>query len=163
MLLFGGAIGRGLLMARRRLLIAIDRQFGRREVQASGPLMDLAATLRGTQSIQDFTAVTMSAIRIVFGPRRHGVAIADDRGYLHGQDDRLPPLPPAGALAQLIGGSDQPIVVSLDEGSLLSRLNDMEREWLTLAEAALVAPLRGPGGELLGLIFLSERQSELPV
>ena len=161
-LLLGAAMGVGLVMARRRLLIAIDRQFGRREIQASGPLMDLAAMLRSTQSIQDFTAVTVSAVQIVFGSRRHGVAIADERGYLHGQDDRLPPLPPAGALAQLIGGSDQPIVVSLDEGSLLSRLNDMEREWLTLAEAALLAPLRGPGGELLGLIFLSERQSELP-
>ena len=162
LLLVSAAAGVALLLLRRRLLDAIDRQFGRRPVQASGPLLDLAGVLRQVQTLEEFTAVTESALGNLFGPRSHGISIADETGHLHSQQAQLPPLATSGALAQLIGGSDEPLIVSFEPGSILSRLNEFERDWLKRSNAALLAPLRGPGGELVGLMYLSERTSELP-
>lgn len=162
LVLTGGVAGLGLLLTRQRLLAAVDRRFGRRAIPVSAPLMEITSRLRDAGSLDELTETVSSTVSSLFSPRHHDLAIADERGDLHWQGPSDLPLQRNGALAQLLAASDEPLPVVFGQGSLLGRLNDRERMWLTDTGAALLVPMRGPGGELLGVISLAERSSELP-
>jgi hypothetical protein len=76
---------------------------------------------------------------------------------------RVPPLDPSSALAVLIRGNPAPLDVRTDDrDSPLNRLPAGQREWLAATGARLLVPLLESGGDLIGLLALGCKRSELP-
>jgi serine/threonine protein kinase len=66
-------------------------------------------------------------------------------------------------LCTLLAGSSAPLDVDLaDTGSVLGRLSETEREWLSDVGARLLVPILGEQAALVGVMVLGEKRSELP-
>jgi serine/threonine protein kinase len=61
-----------------------------------------------------------------------------------------------------LAGSTEPLEIELDEDSVLTRLPDADREWLVDAGSHLLVPMCGAEAELMGIISIGEKKSELP-
>jgi len=154
-----GAIG---VVSRRRLLGALDRRFFRQEVDARETLLNVAEGVRHAESIEEVRDTLATAIERALHPESLVTAIAGADDCLHAIDADVAPLRGVSALAQLVEGSDAPLDVAGAEPSILARLGELDRAWLSATGAAIVVPLRGSRSELRGALALGPKVSELP-
>lgn len=145
-----------------RLLTALDRRFFRQEAHTKAVLTDAADNVRRMASVHEVRELAAAAIDQAFHPETSLCLVIGADENLHAIDADLPPLLSASALAQFVGTSDAPLDLSTAAVSLVARLDARDRGWLRSSGATLLIPLRGAAGQLLGLMAIGEKQSELP-
>lgn len=158
-LTLAGAIG---IFSRRRLLVALDRRFFRQEIDARQMLVNVAEGVRHAESIEEVRDTLATAIERALHPESLVTAITGSDDCLHAIDADVAPLRRVSALAQLVEGGDAPLDVAGAEPSIVARLGESDRAWLTATGAATLVPLRGSRGELCGVVALGPKASELP-
>lgn len=156
------ATGAGCMVARKRLLAALDRGFFREQFDARETLLHLVESTRRASTLTDLCETTAAAVATAFHPRHACTFVAASDDAFHAQDADLQALPRSSALAQLVEGGDTPFVVGEGPGAAVARLNVHERAWLSATRARLLVPLCGGSGQLLGIMALGEKKSELP-
>lgn len=154
-------LGVAAALARARVLSAIDRAFFREELDARQTLLALVDSARHATTLAELSASTSAALTNSLHPSSTCVFVAGEDAF-HAQDADLPPLLRASPLAQLVEGGDMPFTVDRSAGAVVERLSPTEREWLAAARAHLLLPMRGMSGQLLGILALGEKRSELP-
>ena len=156
------AAGAGGMIARKRLLASLDRVFFRQQLDARSTLLQLVESARRASTLSGLCEATAAAVAIAFHPRHSCTFVAASDDAFHAQDADLQALPRSSALAQLVEGGDTPFVVGEGPGAVVARLNIHERAWLAATRARLLVPLCGASGQLLGIMVLGEKRSELP-
>ena len=156
------AAGAGGLIARKRLLAALDRVFFREQLDARTTLLHLVDSSRHASTLSDLCEATAAAVTTAFHPQHSCMFVAASDDAFHAQDADLQALPRSSALAQLVEGGDTPFVVGEGPHAIVARLNVHERAWLAATRARLLVPLCGASGQLLGIMALGEKRSELP-
>ncbi|MEZ5293282.1 MAG: serine/threonine-protein kinase [Vicinamibacterales bacterium] len=147
---------------RRRVLSALDRRFFREAVDGKATLLAVSEGVRHADSIEDVRGSIADALERAFHAETVVTAVVGSDDALHAIDADMPPLRRASALAQLIGGNDRVLVLGSASREMLDRLNERDRAWLAAANAEVLVPLRGTHRDLLGLVALGAKQSELP-
>lgn len=146
----------------RRVFDAIDRRFFREQYDARQILAGIVERSRRAASLDALGALVTSEIDRALHVERVALLVADDAaGAFVACGGAVRPLPHAAALAVLLGGRPEPLLVDLAEGGL-SRLPEREREWLADGAVRLLVPLIGPNGGLSALLALGDKKSELP-
>jgi protein kinase-like protein/GAF domain-containing protein len=166
---FGGTLlaltilGVAAAAGRRRLMVAVDTRFYRREIDAKAILVSVSNAVRRTRTLDDFRDTLVCALGRAFHPSTIvSAVVGESDDALHALDADVPPLPRGSALAQLLAGSDQPLALDAPQSSsILARLGSLDREWLQRSRAAIVVSLRGPRDSLLGIVALGEKKSEM--
>ena len=152
-----------LLRTRRRLLQAIDRRFFRDQYTAHEALNALVHESQKAASVAELTRLVRQRIDAALHVDSVAMLIRDESGLLAAPDKAVRPLSLSSVLAELIGGSAEPLAVDLhDPRSPFLRLPEVERQWLGDGGFRLLVPLLDGNGSLLGVIALGEKKSELP-
>jgi hypothetical protein len=153
--------GLAAALGRRRLLALVDERFFRQQVDARATLLAVAGTVRQTMSIDELRDTLARSLESAFHPTTILTALAGSDDQLHAIDGDMAPLSRGSALAQLVAGSNEPFDVTAHAAGIIDRLSPPDREWLRSSSAAILLPLRGAGDELLGVVALGEKRSEL--
>lgn len=154
-------LGGGAALARTRLLAALDRAFFREQIDARRTLLSFIESARNATSLSALSETVAGAVAQSFHPSHTHTLVAGDDAF-QPQDSDVRPLLRVSALAQLVEGSDAPFSVDHSNGAVVERLSESERAWLAATQAELLVPMRGVSGELLGMLALGEKRSELP-
>jgi hypothetical protein len=157
-----GLAGLAGAILRRPVLRVLDKGFFREPYDARATLLGLADRVRKASTLEELSRSTADALGRALHPARVCVVIAATDDHFHPQDEDLPLLARGAPLAQLVGGSDLPLLVDESSRSVLERLQAVERDWLDRAQARILVPLRGATGLMIGIIALGEKRSELP-
>jgi len=167
-----GNLGLGLLViavagvaavaGRRRLLLALDRQFFRQQVDAEATLLAVSDAVHRADSVETLRETLCAAVETAFHPGSLLTIVAGDDHGLHSVDADLPALSRTCGLARILAATSAPLAIEPANAVLLDRLTASERGWLSDAQASLVVPLRAGTGDLLGALVLGEKRSELP-
>src|SRR5579864_6469477 len=149
-------------IGRRGLTALLDRRFFRQQVDARAMLLGVASAVHQATSLEDLGSNLCRAAEYAFHPQAFATVVAGSDDNLHAIDADLPPLARSSALAQLVGGKGAPFEISPANALIVDRLSPGERAWLKASHAALLVPLRSTGDELIGLLVLGEKKSEMP-
>ncbi|HET7220944.1 MAG TPA: serine/threonine-protein kinase [Vicinamibacterales bacterium] len=156
------AAGVASLRSRKTILHAIDRRFFREVYDAHL----LVTTLVGDELMAGTPAEIAERLRHEIDRALHARAdlyVLDDEGLmLLDASGRRPAIAAGSLLLSLAMADTQPMDVELHDGSLLSRLPDIERSWLEQGEYELLLPIRSRHGTAAGLLALTGKRSELP-
>ena len=153
-----GAIG--ISVWRRRLMWLVDRHFFREPIDTKAALTSFAEGAREARTTEMFAIQVRTAVEHTFHATRVAVAIAGPGDALHVEQTGTVPLSRQSVLAQLISGTDSPLVIEDSALALVSRLRDHDQQWLNQTEARLVVPLRGSRGDLLGAVAMGPKRGE---
>jgi hypothetical protein len=145
-----------------RLFDAIDRRFFREQYDARRILSGIVERARRVSSVDALAALVTGEIDRALHVERVELFVADaaQRAFV-ACGGAVRPLAEDAALAVLLGGRPEPLVVDLAEGAL-RRLPEPEREWLADGAFRLLVPIAPGEGRLLGLLALGDKKSELP-
>jgi len=157
------ALGVVLSRLRTRVMDGVDLVFFR-EHHAPGPLIErLIAGCRMVRSDQDVADTLRETIEFGFHPQSVAVLVRAHDGVRYAPvAGTSRPLPVDSALALLLRQSPDPLVMDLEaEASLARMLPPHEQDWILDGAVCLLAPLTGADGELLGMISVGPRRSEL--
>jgi Protein kinase domain len=169
--LLSGPLGLGLLTlaaagviawtGRGRVLAVLDRRFFREQVDAKTTLLAVSEGVRHAESVEEVRDTLAAAIGSALHPESFVTAVAGADDCLHAIDADVAPLRRGGALAQLAAGGGAALDLTAVDTALLQRVGDRDSAWLRETGAAVLVPLRGSQHELLGLLALGGKQSEL--
>jgi hypothetical protein len=154
-------LGVAAAFARTRVLDAIDRAFFREELDARRTLLAFVDSARHATTLGDLSTAIVAALNSSLHPSASCLFVAGEDAF-YPQDGESAPLLRASPLAQLVEGGDMPFTVDRSAGAVVERLSATEREWLADTQAVLLVPMRGIAGQLLGMLTLGEKRSELP-
>jgi hypothetical protein len=150
------------LRLRKRILHAIDRRFFREVYDAHL----LVTTLVGGELMAGSPAEIARRVRAEIDRALHARAdlfVLDDEGLmLLDPEGRRPAIGAGSLLLSLAMADAKPMDVHLHDGSLLSRLSDVERAWIDQGDYRLLLPVRSRHGAAAGLLALTGKRSELP-
>ena len=147
---------------RHRLLRVLDTRFFRQAIDAQATFLSLADGLRRADSVEALADGAHAAIEGAFHPEALAICVEDSSGQFIVQNADVPSLAKASALAQIIGGDDKPLPLESVAPGVLARLPAPEQKWLRHTRPAVLLPMRSSGGDLLGVIAIGGRRSELP-
>ena len=165
LLLIGTALAAALLFRiRHRALKALDHRFFREQYDARLILGDLAHECRRATTVDELVRLVCREVDRALHLDYAMVLLATpDGSVFRSPDDRIRPLARTSGLALLVQGDRAPLVVDLQRpDSILRRLPDEERLWLSDAGFGLLVPLGSADGSLLGLLGLGHKRSDLP-
>ena len=152
----------GATVGRRQVMTMLDRRFFREQAEARNTLIGAVDAVRQADSMDRLRGALTQAAEQAFHPETLVTVIVGADRNLHAIDADLLPLGGASALAQLVGATDAPLQLSSLNAALMDRLASRDHAWLQAARAVILVPLRGAAGQLLGLLALGEKASELP-
>jgi hypothetical protein len=165
-LALAGAFAVGLvgLWVRDSVVAGIDRVFFRDHYDARQILLQLAETIRRADGVDSLATLLASEIDRALHLESIAVLVADPaRRALCAPGRQVRPLDATSELALLLQSASGPIDVDLgDARSPLRALAEAEREWLVDAAADLLVPLTSGAGDLIGVIALGGKRSEMP-
>jgi hypothetical protein len=158
------AIAGVLLVGREDLRRAIDRWFFREAYDAREVLIGLGEQSRRARRLDELVARLTAGIDRALRPESLAVLVRDEAGgHFVSLFGSVEPLSTSSILADLLAVALEPIEVALeDRDSPLRWLPRDERQWLVDSRSRLIVPLHTSDGQLVGLITLAERKSELP-
>ena len=164
LLLAAGALGLLTLAVRRRILTAVDRRFFREQYDAARTLHALAEGSREAGDAAELEDVLVREIdRALHVESGALLVLAPDTEVLVSPARRCRPLAATSSLADMASKTAGPVIVPLPGADpAFETLPLEEREWLSDAGFRLLLPMLGHGRELLGLLALGEKRSELP-
>jgi hypothetical protein len=153
-----------VLTHRRRLLDAIDRHFFREQYDARHVLVGLVAACQHASTSREVVGLITGEVDRALHVTSIAVLLRDYVGGQFADPDRtVAPLQTDSALAAMLRESPAPLDAdSRTTGSPLRRLPAGDRRWLDTAAPQLLVPLFGSRGNVLGLIVLGAKRSELP-
>jgi len=146
---------------RRRLLAAVDRRFFRHQADAKALLIGLTDRARQATSLDALQQTLLSAVESVFHPSAMVMAVEGPDDLLHSLTGDQPPLARGSALGLLLSGKNTPVDLSATGAAVLDRLSLADRKWIEASRAIMVLPLLGSTNELVGVLALGEKKSEL--
>jgi hypothetical protein len=164
LLLLAGAVGLVMLGVRRRVLAGVDRRFFREQVDAAQTLHALAEGSRGARDAAQLEEVLLREIDRALHLESAALLVrAPDADHLASPSRRCRPLAAESDLIRSLSGRTEPVSVQLSPlDALTEPLPLDERQWLSDAGFRLLLPLCRSSGELLGLLALGGKRSELP-
>lgn len=156
-----GVIGVAL---RRRALRFVDRLFFREAYDAHRVLRDLARRSREAEDEAELGELLRGELGRALHVDRSGLLILDrEAGALVPTSAGARPLGATNPLHRLLADGPRPIRVDWSRpGGIPERLGPDAAEWLADSGFRLLVPLISPGGELLGVLGMGEKRSELP-
>ena len=162
-LLLGAAWALSSYRDRARQLL--DQRFFREEYDARKILLALANRVRFESDPAELASMVLSQIDEALHPEVSAIlvgGVSDGRltpvTVLHGSVEALPS---GGGLATMLGWSDQPLEIFLqDPRSPARRLPPEEQAWLDRTGAVLIVPVAGSDRNLIAMIALGEKRSE---
>ena len=148
---------------RHRLLNAIDRRYFRDQYDSRAILTSLVEKSRATASVDELAGLLLPEIDRAL--HLESVAILTLRpalGVFSPHSSVVRPLSSSSALAALVEENLDPLEVDMENPrSPLHRLPLEDREWLADSASRLVVPLVASDGQLIGLIALGGKKSQL--
>jgi hypothetical protein len=148
-----------LLRVRRSLLDAIDRRFFREQYDAQELLRSLVRESREAVSTAELETSLLRRIEAALHPRwLRLLRLRSGDGWLVASEGRFEPLESAGPLLSAMARRGR--VVQSSEARAMA--DSEERAWLERQGVALLIPLVGSGQELLGVVALGPKRSEMP-
>jgi hypothetical protein len=158
------ALGMTSLRVRRTAIVSIDRLFFREGYDSRQILVDLAERSRGAESAEDLASLLIGEIDRALHLDSIDVLIADPLlVQLRSPRRRLRPLDASSELALHLASAREPVSVDLERPtSALAELPDEDRQWLADAKAALLVALTSSSRELIGVLVLGDKRSDLP-
>ena len=153
-----------LLAVRGPMLDAIDRRFFREQYDARRIFLELVEGIRLAPSPHDLATLVVGELDRALHLECATLLIYDvSIGSFRDPRGFVRPLSRATTLAGLAGGASTPLEVNISLGdSALARLPEDERVWLADAGARVLVPLIGSDKELVGVLVIGEKLSELP-
>ncbi len=147
-----------------RARTAVERLFFRRKSDAARTLRGLAEKARGARDVGELAELLTSESDEALGLESAALFVRDAGSDSYSCEGKsLPSLEGASAIAEAALLAGGPLQVDPDDpASPLHGLSELERHWLEAARARLLVPLTGAGGNLLALLVLGEKRSELP-
>ena len=158
------AAAASVFVTRQYLLTTLDRRFFREHYDARTILLNLVNECRRANSTNELVQLLTREVDRALHVDRMAVLLKDDRGEsFRDAAAAVAPLACSSALAVLIGGAGTPLDVELaDSDSPLRRLPQDERQWLADAGAELLVPLLDRTNQLLGILLVGAKVSEMP-
>jgi hypothetical protein len=149
---------------REDILNAIDRRFFRERYDLAEALIQVTTNIRRSRAIDELVARVTSGIELAMRPASVTVMVRREVDEtlvsVFGAAD---PLPLTSVLAGVISQNPSPIdATPAGHAAPLRWLPLAERQWLVDSDTHLLLPLLASDGDLVGLISLGERRSELP-
>lgn len=156
------ALGLLALTFRPHLVRLVDRWFQREPVDSSLAMARLEHQLRGGDSLRTMSAALGGELAAALHATRVRVLLrSEDGASLVALDGTSPPLPRGFVLHELLQSAQAALL--LDARSNIARLlPGREQDWLDETGAALLAPLVGASGALLGLAAVGAGANGLP-
>jgi hypothetical protein len=162
-LLLAGALGLTMLAVRRRLLTAVDRRFFREHYDAARTLHALAEGSRTARDVMELEEVLLREIDQALHLEAGALLVRMvDSEFLASPSRRCRSLAASSGLAELAVKSGGPLVVPVSPDPAIEALPLEDREWLSDGGFRLLLPMIGTGQDLIGLLALGEKRSELP-
>ncbi len=148
-----------LLRGREWLLAHVDRRFFRDQYDARKTLQASVRECREAGSIEELERVLVRRVEQAFHPRStQMLRRRPGDAWFTSRRDRADALAPGGALVSTLARSRQ-VMTSRE----VARVADTtEQAWLSRREAELMVPLQGSHRDLLGILVLGPKRSELP-
>lgn len=156
------AAGALALRLRRQWLHALDRRYFREQHDTQVLLTHLMTGDWLSQTPRAIAEHLATELEAAFHARADLYVIDLPTGDLRRPDTDGAVLGLRSMLATLLSASPQPMDVDMRVDSPLARLPDTERQWLQTAAYVLLVPLRGRSSDLIGLLALGCKRSELP-
>ena len=152
------------LRLRRPAIRALDRLFFREQADARELLSALGEKAAAARDARELAELLTHEIDRALHLRTCALLIADPvRAELATRAGVARSLPLASGLAQLVTTSRSPLALELEAPSpAVASLALEDRQWIADGAFALLVPLSGSEGALLGCIALGEKRSELP-
>jgi len=157
-------VGAVTMVGRKRAFDALDRSFFRESYDSRKLLSQLVEECRTARDANELTTALINGIDKAL--HLHSIAVltgnpgSDLLTSLAGQ---VRPLSVSSGLARFAANTTKPVDIDLE--NLASSLNTIpveDRQWLADGGFRLLVPIIGSDGQLLGLIALGEKKSELP-
>jgi len=159
------AVLAGLLGLRFRnaALHSLDEMFFRERYDARKILRALVHGVREVENVSQLRQLITEEVERALHPRFVSLLTLNPVSRVfEAQAKEVPPLPETSVIAGALRGAASPVDVAPFVDREGNRLSPMERHWIQDSDARTMVPLLSSGKELLGLILLGERRSELP-
>lgn len=147
---------------RRRWLHALDRRYFREPHDAQALLSQLMAGNWLTQTPRDIAEALARELETLFHARADLHVIDTVSGDLRDVRGGTAVLNVRSMLATLAMASSQPMDVNIPGDTALNRLPPADHDWLKTGPYTLLVPIRARSVELIGILALGPRRSELP-
>jgi tRNA A-37 threonylcarbamoyl transferase component Bud32 len=152
-----------LMLARDRLLDGIDRAFRRGAAPPERAIARVTGEIRDAATLRELSARLEPMLRELFGSSRSAILtrIHPSTAFESVQQDWTA-LASDSALVALVGDEDDAIDLGHDRtGGLFDVIPAGDRDWLEAHSCAVIVPLRGRNGDLLGILALRTKHGGL--
>jgi hypothetical protein len=156
-----GLIG---LRARVPILDSLDRRFFRERYDARRILSNLIQASRRTGSLAEMADLLASEVDQALHVHSFSfLALDPKRNQFKGVSGAVRSLPLRASIVEMVGDSEAGVRIDLEGRTPQpADLSEVERDWLLDSGAALLVPVRGTEGSLLGIFCLGARRGDLP-
>jgi hypothetical protein len=156
--------GSAALIVRERIMRVIDRRYFREQYDSRSILAGLISAARNVEDSGSLANVVRSELDSSLHIDSIALLTLDSAsGIFSAADQKVRPLRKSSVLGLLLAGNPSPLHVDLEyPGSALMRLPEEERQWLAEGSFRLLVPVIGSRMDLIGIIALGEKRSELP-
>ncbi|MEM9598797.1 MAG: serine/threonine-protein kinase, partial [Acidobacteriota bacterium] len=163
-LLVATALGVLFMRFREPILDAVDRRFFRDRYDARRVLTELADQVRGTRNLGELSRLVGQGVDLALHLDRVALLTQDPKvGRFIDPLEQVRPLDLASKLATLVQGHQEPLEINFDaRGPEVLGLEEDERHWLVDSRVSMIAPAYALDGELIGILVLGGKKSELP-
>ena len=143
-----------------RLQAAVRTYFARDDAAAREHLETLSLLVARSESVEAVAGVFARELDAAWSPESIALLLRDESEQLfHGVRCDVPVLNTTSAIAVALADARSALPASL----LADRdLPEIDRHWVTAAGAELLVPLLGSGRQLLGILAIGEKASQLP-
>lgn len=146
---------------RRTAMDRIDRRFFREQYDARHILADLTDSMSGASSHSQVADRLRDGIERALHPESIDVLLLDLEGNYFSTSGRTPGLDGRSSLIALLSSSVLRVDLENDDGPTRDLPED-DRAWLTDANARLIFAMRTHDHEIVGILVLADKKSELP-
>lgn len=163
-LLVAVALAGGCVFWREDILAWLNRRFLRDSYDARDTLLELTTQIRRADGVDELVAHMTAGIERALRPDTVAVLLLNEsRSHFVAPFGSAGPLSASATLVGLVASSALPVeVVLTGRKSPWRWLPQPERHWLVDSGACVLVPLGASTGEIVGLLAVGDRRSELP-
>lgn len=164
LLTLAGTLGFIMLAMRRRVVAGIDRRFFREQYDANQILHALVEGSRGVPDVAELEELLMREIDRAFHLETGALLVRlPDSELLVSPSPRCPPLKVTSALGRSLLGTGEPLTLHQPPADpRLAALPPEDRQWIENCRFRLLLPMVRSSRELIGVLALGGKRSELP-
>lgn len=159
-----GGLGIAALVYHRTWLDYIDRRFFSERYNSRRVLTELVEQVRGTRNLVELAKLVERGVDLALHLERVALMVEDPAvGRFVDPRHQVRPLDPGSQLITLVSGSRDPIAVDLEAPSSPFRsLPEDDKLWLLENRVEMIAPAHSLDGNLIAVLVLGAKKSELP-